>query len=119
MASLSISDDRLTVTLDWWEKIVARRSHLTIPLRSITSVTCVENTRAALGRGKRTSATNIPRLTYAGTMNRDIDDRVLAICHRHSAGIMIELKDATYSAIFLSTPNAKEYAAKLESLTSH
>ncbi|MHA2787977.1 hypothetical protein ACXZ66_02345 [Corynebacterium sp. S7] len=119
MARLSIADDRLTVTLDWWEKIVGRRSHLTIPLRSIVSATCVDDTREALGQGKRTSATNIPNLTYTGTMNRDIDDRVLAICHRRGAGIVIELKDATYSTIVLSTPNAKEYAAKLESLTSH
>lgn len=118
MACLSIADDRLTVTLDWWEKIVARRSHLTIPLRVITGVSCVDDTREALGSGKRTSATHIPGFTYTGTMNRGTDERVLAVCHRRGPGIVLELEDATYSSIVLSTPNAEHYAGQLESLTA-
>ena len=43
MAVLKITDRQVTVTLDWWEKIAARRSHFTIPTRVITDVRVVED----------------------------------------------------------------------------
>ncbi|WP_394281865.1 hypothetical protein [Corynebacterium sp.] len=114
MALLSISVDRVTVTLRWWEKIAARRSHLTIPLRVIRGVSCVDDARAALGEGERTSATHIRGLTYSGTMNRG-GKPVLGICHRVGPGIVLELEDATYGAIVISTPHAEKYAEMLAS----
>lgn len=112
MARLEITHDRLKVTLYWWEKLAARRSHLTIPLRTIREVTCVPDAKAALGKGKRTSATHIPGWTYSGTMTRQ-SDQVLALCHGGGPGIVLDLHDATYGAIVISTRHAKEYADQL------
>ena len=43
MAVLKINDRQVTVLLDWWEKLAARRSHLTIPTRAIAAVEVVED----------------------------------------------------------------------------
>ncbi|WIM68016.1 hypothetical protein QP027_01040 [Corynebacterium breve] len=118
MAQFSIKHDRLTVTLRWWEKLAARRSHLTIPLRAIRGVSCVADPLTELGVGQRHGATHIPGWTYTGTMSQDPGGRVLAVCHRKGPGIVLELADATYSKIVISTPHASEYAQKLQKIVA-
>ncbi len=115
MAALNISDGRVTVELDWWEKLAARRSHLTVPRRAIRQVTVVEDASAAAGDGRRESATRIRGLTYTGTVGTEDGTRLktFAVCHGRQPGLVIELSDVTIDRIVISTAQARYYAEQL------
>lgn len=115
MAVLNITDQRVTVELDWWEKLVARRSHLTVPRRAIESVEVVEVARDAAGEGRRVSATRVRGLTYTGTVSAEDGSRCSSflVCHGRSPGIVLNLRHATLDRIVISTPVARSYAAEL------
>lgn len=115
MAALNITDGKVTVELDWWEKLAARRSHLTIPRRAIRGVVVVEDACAAAGAGRRESATRIPGVTYTGTVGAEdgTRQRTFTVCHGHQPGLVIELSDATVDRIVISTSRAHDYAREL------
>ncbi len=118
MAVLKITDRQVTVSLDWWEKIVARRSHLTIPTRVITDVRVVEDAwslAAAVPVHKRAPGTRIRGLTNTGTFTaRDGSGAsTFAVCHGRRPGILIDLESATVNRIIISTPLAGKYAEQL------
>ena len=118
MAVLKITDRQVTVTLDWWEKIAARRSHLTVPTRVITDVRVVEDAcslAAAVPAHKRAPGTRIRGVTSTGTFTAADGSRActFAVCHGSGPGILIELKSATVNRIIISTPRADQYAEEL------
>ncbi|GAB3695313.1 hypothetical protein [Corynebacterium nasicanis] len=118
MAVLKITDRQVTVTLDWWEKIAARRSHFTIPTRVITDVRVVEDAArlaSAVPARKRAPGTRIRGVTNTGTFTATdgTGARTFAVCHGTGPGILIDLKSATVNRIIISTPQADRYAAEL------
>jgi len=118
MAVLKITDRQVTVTLDWWEKIAARRSHLTIPTRVITDVRVVDNAcslASAVPAHKRAPGTRIRGVTNTGTFTASdgTGAKTFAVCHGRGPGIILELKSATVNRIIISTPKAGEYAEQL------
>lgn len=115
MAVLNITDQRVTVELDWWEKLVARRSHLTVPRRAIESVALVDDACIAAGEGRRVSATRLPGVTYTGTIAAEDGSRSSSFvaCHGRGPGIVLELKNATLDRIVISTGDARRYADQL------
>ncbi|MGD7003109.1 hypothetical protein [Corynebacterium halotolerans] len=115
MAVLKITDHRVTVELDWWEKLVARRSHLTVPRRAIESVEVVEDASDAAGEGRRVSATRVRGLTYTGTVSAEDGSRSSSflVCHGRGPGIVLQLRNVTLDRIVISTPAAHSYAAQL------
>lgn len=115
MAVLNITDQRVTVELDWWEKLVARRSHLTVPRRAIQAVELVDCARVAAGEGRRVSATKLPGLTYTGTISTEDGSRSesFVACHGSGPGIVLQLQHATLDRIVISTAVAQRYAVEL------
>lgn len=115
MAVLNITDQRVTVELDWWEKLAARRSHLTVPRRAIESVEVVDDVTAVVGEGRRVSAMRVRGLTFTGTISAEDGTRSSSflVCHRRSPGIVLQLRNATLDRIIISTPAADDYAARL------
>lgn len=115
MARLSIHDDRVTVTLSWWEKLSAHRSHLTIPLRVIKNVEVVPDASRAVAPGRRTAATRIKGVTATGTWDAmdGSRKRTFVVAHRRWPGIALDLEGATYDRIVISTTNADVYARQL------
>ena len=68
MAELKINDNNVTVHLSWWEKIGARRSHLTVPRRAIREIKVVDNVIDAVDIPlKRAGRIRIPGVFVAGT----------------------------------------------------
>lgn len=118
MAALSITEDRLTVTLNWWEKLASGRSHFTIPLRTIISVETVDSVVSAVAyertRGRRVQATRIPGMTTTGVYAHDGEKTsTFLVCHREGPGIILDLAGATVDRIIVSTPKAESYAERL------
>ena len=116
MARLEIGQDRLRVHLDWWEKLCLRRSHLTIPLRAITSVQMVDNAAEVLGDGRFEQAVHVPGLTVCGVHSTDEEGgRTFVVAHRQGPGVVLGLKDATFDRIVISLSNP---AADVQALQS-
>ncbi|WPF66395.1 MULTISPECIES: hypothetical protein [unclassified Corynebacterium] len=126
MAYLQITDTQVTITLDWWEKIAAHRSHLTVPVRAIVGARAVDDVfalpeikSAAQASGPGVSATRIKGLTTTGTFHTP-QGTVFAVCHSGSgakggrAGLVIALDKATVDYIVVTTPLARRYAAQLD-----
>ncbi|MDO5669216.1 MAG: hypothetical protein Q4G50_04380 [Corynebacterium sp.] len=118
MAVLKITDRQVTVTLDWWEKIAARRSHLTIPTRVITDVRVVDDACSlarAVPAHKRAPGTRIKGVTSTGTFTASdgTGAQTFAVCHGKGPGILIDLQSATVNRIIISTPRADEYVEEL------
>lgn len=125
MARLEITDRRLTVELEWWEKLAAHRSDLSVPLRAVTGVEVLEDVFAdpAVARGERVPATRIRGVTVTGTFDApDAPDAgpVFAVCHgttgRPRPGVAVDLEGVTVGRIVVSTPDAEEYAQRLREL---
>lgn len=119
MATLHITDKKVIVELDWWEKLAAHRSHLTIPTRTVVRSEAVDDVFALpyIAQGKREPATRIKGVTSTGTYLQD-GDSIFAVCHGSSPkpGIVIELRGATVERIVVSTPSleqARDYVAAL------
>ncbi|WP_040084769.1 hypothetical protein [Corynebacterium humireducens] len=118
MAVLKISDRQVTVALDWWEKLAARRSHFTIPTRVITGVSVVDDACGlahAVPAGRRAPGTRIRGVTNTGTFTAadGTGASTFAVCHGSGLGIILELKSATVNRIIISTPLAGKYAEQL------
>lgn len=115
MARLAIEPDRVRVHLDWWEKLALRRSHLTVPLRSITDVVVVDDAEAMLGDGRFEHSVRIPGLTAAGTLTTEdgTSQRTFAVCHRKQPGLVLTLQRATFHRIVLTTGQADNYAEQI------
>ncbi|MDK8450345.1 hypothetical protein [Corynebacterium mastitidis] len=125
MAYLQITGQQVTVTLDWWEKLAAHRSHLTIPLRAIVSARAVgdvfalpEIRSAARASGPGVSATRIRGVTTTGTFDTP-EGTIFAVCHAGGGarggreGLVLELDKATVDYIVVTTPQARRYAQRL------
>lgn len=122
VAELKITQKHLTIHLSWWEKIGARRSHLTVPLRAIRDIRVVDD---ALGSVEATGArglTRIPGLFAAGTHTSGRDDErdeennhenVFSVCRRKDPGLVIELDKVSIGRIVVSTQEARRYASEL------
>lgn len=118
MAELIITNKNLTVRLAWWEKLGARRSHLTVPLRAIRTIEVVEDAYAFAHRLGRGSVTHIPGTFVAGTRALEPTtphsrESVFSVCLRKSPGLVIDLDNVSIDRIIISTPNAREYASQL------
>lgn len=126
MAYLQITDTQVTITLDWWEKLAAHRSHLTVPMRAVVGARVVEDVfelpeirSAAQASGPGVSATRIKGLTTTGTFHTP-QGTVFAVCHSGAgtkggrAGLVISLDKATVDYIVVTTPLARCYAAQLD-----
>ena len=118
MAVLKINDRQVTVLLDWWEKLAARRSHLTLPPRAITAVEVVEDACAVASTRdslRRAPGTRIRGLTNTGTFTAADGTRAstFSVCHGAGPGIILELDSVTVNRIIISTPKARDYAHEL------
>lgn len=120
MAELKITDKHLTVHLAWWEKMGARRSHLTVPRRAIRAVRVVDNVIASVDTpARRSTRMRIPGLFVLGTRNPRHHndpgcDSEFSACRKNTPGLVIEFENISIDRIVISTRNAQRYALELE-----
>lgn len=122
---LRIHNRQVTIELDWWEKLAAHRSHLTVPLRAITEVQAVPDVFALpdIASGDRDQATRIRGITATGTLEREepapgagsVGSVTFAVCHGSTPrpGLIIDLQGCTVDRIVMSTWLAESEAEKL------
>ncbi|MBI8999556.1 hypothetical protein M0E87_01745 [Corynebacterium sp. CCM 9185] len=119
---MKLTDTALTVQLSWWEKAVARRSHLTVPRRAIRAARPLDNAAAAVEKvaGAHLSGTAINGVTRSGTLTGPVAPgssgitSTFAICHGTEPGIEILLDHPTVQRIIVATPDAGELLDRLD-----
>ncbi|ANE03134.1 hypothetical protein ccrud_02185 [Corynebacterium crudilactis] len=117
MAELKINHRSVTVHLSWWEKLSARRSHLTIPRKAIRKIHVMDNVIDSVDRPiRRTSRLRIPGFLVAGThafIHEASHENEFSMCRKNVPGLVIELENISINRIVISTPNAHRYADEL------
>ncbi len=111
MASIDISADSVTVTLSAAEKLEALHGDVTVPRSAITTVRAVPDGMAEL-RGLRMPGTGIPGMLMVGTL-RAKDFVMFAVCHARRPAVVIDLTEAAYDRIVVTTDEAESIAASL------
>ncbi|AKK10269.1 hypothetical protein [Corynebacterium uterequi] len=114
MARLDITEDRVRVHLDWWEKLLMHRSHLTIPLRSVAEVQFLADTARVVEGMVFEQSTRIPGVTVSGVTREAGGRRSFVVSHRGQPGIEIQLRSVTFDRIIVSSSAADEYVRELE-----
>lgn len=117
MAELKINNRSVTIHLSWWEKLSARRSHLTIPRKAIRTIEVRDNIIDAVDRPmKRTGRLRIPGIFVAGThayIGESLHENEFSMCRKNYPGLVIELENISINRIVISTPKAHQYATEL------
>ena len=118
MAELKITKKYLTIHLSWWEKIGARRSHLTVPLRAIRDIQVVDNALDSADVPGVRGMVRIPGVFVAGTraggfLTEENHRNVFSVCRRNDPGLVIELDKVSIGRIVVSTQDAEKYASEL------
>lgn len=117
MATLSITDQRVTVTLDWWEKLACGRSDFRVPVHVIVGCEAVDIAAEAAAGYRRVQALRIPGVTHTGHYrNERTGETSFIVCHRDGPGVILELDGATVDTIIISTPHGKQYAQQVTQL---
>lgn len=120
MAELKITDKNLTVHLAWWEKVGARRSHLTVPRRAIRAIQVVDNVIESVDTpARRSTRMRIPGLFVVGTRDHlhlaeAVRRSEFSACRKNAPGLVIEFENISIDRIVISTHNAQRYARELE-----
>jgi hypothetical protein len=95
MTKVSISDSKLTVEVQGWDKLWSLKSQLDIPLEHISDVRPGSNEHAS---GIRAPGTYIPGVITAGTFHQ-IGRKVFWDVHDPAKAIAIDLHDERFSTL--------------------
>ncbi|MFD7443871.1 hypothetical protein [Streptomyces sp. NPDC059909] len=117
MAQLVADGDELVVRLAWWEKIVARRSSLRVPLVTVGSVAVQPDWWRAL-RGSRARGLSVPGGLCLGVWSHHDTQDFVAVRPRRGAVVCVALyRGAPFARISVSAPQAQRVAATIRAAT--
>ena len=97
MTQVSVSDGKLIIDVQGWDKLWALKSRLEIPLEHISGVRSAADERA---RGIRLPGTYVPGLITAGTFYQ-IGRKVFWDVHDPAKAIAIDLHDERFSTLIV------------------
>jgi hypothetical protein len=98
MTDVEIKDGDLVLTVEGLDKLLALRSHLTVPLRHITAVRADPDALSASDKGWKVAGSGIPDVLRAGIFEGP-DGRVFWDVHGEGHAIVITLADESYGEL--------------------
>jgi hypothetical protein len=108
MAKVSMTNDRLVVTIGVFEAIQALQGSFTVPLRNVRGAT-EDPSYIRSGLGLRSPGTGLPGLIARGTF-RKIGEKVLSLWGHNQQIVVVELNDSKWDRLVLGCDNAKKLA---------
>ncbi|CAM5693396.1 hypothetical protein AB0F92_30505 [Kitasatospora aureofaciens] len=115
MAGLLIDGDDLVVRLAWWERIVARRREVRVPLDTVTEVDVQPDRWRAL-RGVRIGGLAVPGALCLGVW-RHKDGRDFVALRGHRAVLCVGLRPpAPFAGLAVETDDPLRTAAELRTV---
>lgn len=111
MATIAIDAGQLHIEMSRLDRVLALKSHLTIPLEHITGVTVRPEEARSWFHGIKVGA-NIPGLVTAGTFYTG-DGKVFYDMHDPEQTIAIELQDESYRRVIVQVDNPEDVATRI------
>lgn len=114
MATLTIKNAELTVTMSPWENVGALHRDVSVPLSSVVEVEYVAKARG-LVRGLRSPGTGVPGRILLGTF-RTPSERTFAAAYGNGSGYVVRLRAAGFDRLVVTMDRSApldELAAEL------
>jgi hypothetical protein len=108
MATVSVENGNLAVSIGVFEAIQALQGSFTIPLKKIRGATEDPNYIRS-GLGLRSPGTGLPGRIARGTF-RKIGEKVLSLWGHNQQIVIVELNDSKWDRLVLGCDNAKKLA---------
>jgi len=100
MTQVFVSDNKLVIEMQGWDKLWALKSRLEIPIEHIKAVRADPEIAKRGRRGIRMLGTYVPGVITAGSFRQD-GDRIFWNVHRPENVIVIELHDEPYAKLII------------------
>lgn len=108
MATVTVENGNLVVSVGWFEAIQALQGSFAIPLHNVRGATDDPNYIRA-GLGFRSPGTGLPGVIARGTF-RKIGEKVLSLWGRNQGIVVVELQDSKWDRLVIGCENAKGLA---------
>jgi len=109
MAKLSISNDRIDISLSAFEALQALQTSFSLKLSDIRGAT-EDSEYIRSGLGPRSPGTGFPGLIAKGTFRKH-GQKVLALWSRGQEIVVLELMNSKWDRVLFGCDNAKELAS--------
>jgi hypothetical protein len=113
VTDVEIKDGDLVLTVEGLDKLLALRSHLTVPLRHITGVRADPDALSAIDKGWKVAGSGIPGVLRAGIFQGS-DGRVFWDVHGEGHAIVITLSDESYGELVVDVADPGATVAKIK-----
>jgi hypothetical protein len=110
MTTITISDDKLLIQVQGWDKLWAMKSHLEVPLQHVKRVRSAAEEHA---QGIHVPGTYLPGIVVAGTFYQ-IGKKVFWDVHNPERAIAIDLHDERYTTLVLEVEHPEATVSEIE-----
>ena len=117
MTQVSVSENKLVVEMQGWDKLWALKSRLEIPIEHIKAVRADPEIAKGPRKGIRTLGTRLPGVITAGSFRQE-GDRVFWNVHRPENVIVIELHDERYAKLVIEVAEPAVAVASINNALS-
>lgn len=111
MATVTVENGNLVVSVGWFEAIQALHGSFAIPLSNVRGATDDPNYIRS-GLGLRSPGTGFPGFIARGTF-RKIGEKVLSLWGRNQEIVVVELRDSKWDRLVLGCEDAKLLANQI------
>jgi hypothetical protein len=108
MATVTVENGELVVSVGWFEAIQALHGSFSIPLANVRGATDDPNYIRA-GLGFRSPGTGLPGVIARGTF-RKVGEKVLSLWGRNQEIVVVELTNTKWDRLVIGCENAKALA---------
>ena len=112
MARIDIEGDTLVVNVEGFDKLLALKSRLDIPLANVRGAS-LDPGIVVERKGLRGPGTNVPGVIVAGTFHAE-GERVFWDVRDAAKAVVIELTDERYSRLVIQVDDPRETVERIE-----
>jgi hypothetical protein len=111
VATLSVADDQLELTMSRRERLGALHGDIRLPLAAVEDVAVTADPFTAV-RGIRAPGTGIPRVIALGTF-RTTREKGFAAVYRGRPGVVVRLRDSAFAWLCVSVDDPPAVAERI------
>jgi hypothetical protein len=113
MTRLSVSEGKLIVEVEGWDKLWSLRSHLAIPVQDVVRIYADPEIAQSWWKGLRLAGTHVPGVIAAGTFYHH-GDWIFWDVHDPGNAVVIELQHERYAKLIVEVENPAATVAAIQ-----